>query len=115
MRSQRVEHDRATKMHRFCKRLSYALWLKTKKKKTYSFGSQRFKICLTGLNQGVSRAGFLLEALGKNISLPCSASRGSLHFLVHDHFSISLYALASVITSSTICFDPLTFLFKGSL
>ena len=85
------------------------------KKTTYSFGSQRFKICLTGLNQGVSRAGFLLEALGKNISLPCSASRGSLHFLVHDHFSISLYALASVITSSTICFDPLTFLFKGSL
>ena len=82
---------------------------------SYSYGSQRFKICLTGLNQGVSRARFLLEALGKDISLPCSASRGSLHFLVHDHFSVSLYALASVIISPTIRFNPLTFLFKGSL
>ena len=80
---------------------------------SYSYGSQKSKISFTGMNQGVTRAGFLLEALGKNISLPCSASGGFLHFLVHDHFSTSLYALASVIASPTIRFDRLTSLFKG--
>jgi hypothetical protein len=55
----------------------------------------------TGLNQGIRRAIFLLEALGKPVSVPCPVSRGCQYSLTSTNNYI-IPTSASLLTAYSL-------------